>query len=264
MDVLRYLQRIGLPSETANHALDGELLEQLQRAHLCTVPFENLSIHSSEIIHLESDWLFDKIINRRRGGFCYELNGLFSELLTRLGYQVQLLSARVASSETGDFGLPFDHLTLRVDLDQPWLVDVGFGRNFQAPLRLDLRSDQVQPEGTYRFSDHEDEIVYNSLGDDSAWNAQYIFDLEPCQITDFAAMCRHHQFAPESSFRRSWTCSRTTEQGRLTLSAKALIETRGSERVELEHTSARQVYALLDEHFGIRHVDLIGIPREIA
>src|SRR5271157_4958068 len=75
-------------------------------------------------IRLEPPLLYEKIVVRRRGGFCYELNGLFSQLLTALGFQVQMLSARVRRDD-GGFGPEFDHMLLKVELEQPWLVDVG-------------------------------------------------------------------------------------------------------------------------------------------
>ena len=78
-----------------------------------------------------------KIVNEKRGGFCYELNGAFAALLRALRFRVTLLSGRVARQD-GSYGPEFDHLTLRVDLEEPWLADVGFGDCFLEPLRLGL------------------------------------------------------------------------------------------------------------------------------
>src|SRR5882672_2815396 len=130
---IKYLSRIGatLPS-----APTLEVLRDLHVRHLRSVPFENLSIHLAERIELEEEVLVDKIIRRRRGGFCYELNGLFASLLSALGFQVTLLAARV-SGDDRRFGPLFDHLALVVDLDERWLVDVGFGSYITYPLRLD-------------------------------------------------------------------------------------------------------------------------------
>ena len=85
----------------------------MHRAHLLAVPFENLDIHLGRPISLDQDALFGKIVTRRRGGFCYELNGLFALLLRELGFEVTLLSAGVARAD-GGFGPEFDHLTLLV------------------------------------------------------------------------------------------------------------------------------------------------------
>jgi N-hydroxyarylamine O-acetyltransferase len=135
-EISAYLSRLAMDSPTR---ADLGALVQLQRAHLLHVPFENLDIHGGRPIVLEIPALFDKIVTRGRGGFCYELNGLFAQLLTGLGFTVTLLSAGVAKAD-GVFGPPFDHLLLRVDLVRSYIVDVGFGervfRAARAPPRF--------------------------------------------------------------------------------------------------------------------------------
>ena len=147
LDTTAYLNRINYSGAVTPSA---ETLRQLQLHHLWAVPFENLSIHSAEPIILNDAALFDKIVVRRRGGFCYELNGLFAALLRQLGFEVQMLSASVANSE-GEWGPEFDHMTLLVSLDERWLVDVGFGDSFVEPLRLEERGDQIQGSRRYRI-----------------------------------------------------------------------------------------------------------------
>src|SRR5262249_20284948 len=133
MNFQRYLDRISYQGSLAPTA---ETLRQLHLAQLLTVPFENLSIHAKEPIVLEEIPLFEKIVVRRRGGFCYELNGLFATLLRNLGFEVAMLSAGVARAE-GGFSPPFDHMAMMVTLEQRWLVDVGFGDLFREPLLID-------------------------------------------------------------------------------------------------------------------------------
>src|SRR5262245_1877300 len=146
-DADAYLARIGYQGErTPSEAA----LRELHLAHLYAAPFENLDISRGVPIQMDPAALFAKIVTRRRGGFCYELNGLFSELLRALGFGVTLLSAGVGH-ETGGFGPDYDHLTLRVDLGTPWLVDVGFGESFREPLRLDSEEIQAQAAGSYRI-----------------------------------------------------------------------------------------------------------------
>src|SRR5216684_5534157 len=139
MDTRAYLQRINYTGPLDPSA---ETLRGLQVAHLRTIPFENLSIHSGEVIVLDNHALFEKIVRRRRGGFCYELNGLFGALLRALGFDVTMLSARVANAE-GIFGPDFDHMTLLVSLAERWLVDVGFGDSFLEPLQLEAEGEQI-------------------------------------------------------------------------------------------------------------------------
>src|SRR5690348_1505800 len=127
MDVEKYLARINY---TGPRTPDEATLRALHVAHLRAVPFENLDIGRGVPIVLDLDRLYAKIVTRRRGGFCYELNGTFAELLRALGYSVELLSARVYTGT--QFSPEFDHLMLRVSggqLAEPLLADVGFGQS---------------------------------------------------------------------------------------------------------------------------------------
>src|SRR5262245_39731528 len=122
MNIQAYLDRIDY-----HGSLDptAETLRALHVAHLLAVPFENLNIGMGWPIVLDRDALFEKIVLRRRGGFCYELNGLFAALLRALGFDVTLLSAGVARAG-GGFGPEFDHLTLRVTTDdRPFAATQG-------------------------------------------------------------------------------------------------------------------------------------------
>jgi N-hydroxyarylamine O-acetyltransferase len=149
--VVAYLDRVGV---TAPAVSDAAGLRTLHRAHQLTVPFENLSIHLAEPISLDEPDLIGKIVHRRRGGFCYELNGAFALLLEALGAQVSRVAARVYG-EAG-LGPPLDHLALIVrpaDGSGPWLADVGFGSHSDYPLLLDARDDQDDPAGRFRLAD---------------------------------------------------------------------------------------------------------------
>jgi N-hydroxyarylamine O-acetyltransferase len=120
-----YLERLGAGGDVTVHATT---LTDLHERHLRAIPFENLSIHLGEPIVLDVDALVDKLTVRRRGGFCYELNGAFAALLATLGFDVALFEARVVM---GREGMPFDHLCLRVRVDgAEYLTDVGFGASF--------------------------------------------------------------------------------------------------------------------------------------
>ncbi|WTT35972.1 arylamine N-acetyltransferase [Kitasatospora sp. NBC_00085] len=212
-----YLARIGAvrpgrPSEAA--------LAQLQRAHLDAVPFENLSVHLGEPVLLGTGDLFEKIVTRRRGGFCYELNASFAALLRALGYRVSLLGARVCDGDR--LGPPFDHLALRVDLGGPWLADVGFGRFSRLPLRLDDRGQQPDPAGEFTITPYGgDELDVRMDGE-----PQYRLGLRPYEPADFVPTCWWQATSPDSHFTRSTTCSLPApDGGRVTLSGTRLIRT---------------------------------------
>jgi N-hydroxyarylamine O-acetyltransferase len=149
---LAYLDRLGT---TERPPPDATSLRTLHRAHQEQVPFENLSIHLGEPISLHESALVDKLVARRRGGFCYELNGGFALLLEWLGYGVTRVGAAVYGGG-GRLGPPFDHLALLVqppDGKDWWLADVGFGAHSTYPLRLDLDVEQPDPGGAFLLRD---------------------------------------------------------------------------------------------------------------
>jgi N-hydroxyarylamine O-acetyltransferase len=167
-------------------------------------------------------------------------------LLGVLGFEVTMLAARVFTGD--DLGPPFDHLVLRVNTPEPWLADVGFGKHSLYPLRLDRRSAQDDPDGQFTITGTPDGDVDVSLDG----KPQYRLELRPRRIRDFEPTCWWHQTSPKSHFTRSLTCSLRTETGRVTLSDRLLIETRGGERKETELTGDLEVLAAYQTYFGIR------------
>ncbi|HKI00782.1 MAG TPA: arylamine N-acetyltransferase [Thermoanaerobaculia bacterium] len=248
MDIRAYLDRIRYRGPLT---LTAETLRALEIAHLQAVPFENLSIHARQPVVLDDESLFDKVVVRRRGGFCYELNGLFAALLRALGFQVAMLSAGVARAD-GTFGPDFDHMALLVTLEERWLADVGFGDSFRDPLRLDERGEQ--PEGPRAFRIDEDGghlLLLRRDGAGEPWQKQYRFTPQPYEYADYAGMCRYHQTSPESHFTQRTLCSLATPEGRVTLSGMRLITSRGGERHERALESEEERAALLRELFGV-------------
>ena len=248
VNVDAYLRRIGYEGPRSPSA---ETLRELQVAHLRSVPFENLSIHSNDPIVLQDEALFEKVVTRRRGGFCYELNGLFAALLRALGFEVEMLAAGVAKSED-EFGPDFDHMTLLVKLQDRWIADVGFGDSFVEPLLLDETAEQVQGARAYKFITAGDYRILMLRNYDGAWAPQYRFKLEPHQYPDYVETCHYHQTSPESHFTRGRICTLATTDGRLTLSELRLITTNNQgERQERTLSSEAEYEAALREHFGI-------------
>jgi N-hydroxyarylamine O-acetyltransferase len=248
MDTTAYLRRINYAGPLAPTA---ETLRQLHVAHLLTVPFENLSMYWGEPIVLTDEALFEKIVQRRRGGFCYELNGLFAALLRALGFDVVMLEGGVINPR-GEFGLKFDHMPLMVTLADRWLVDVGFGDCFREPLLLDERADQLQDRRAYRIEEVGDgSLLLKRRDEDGEWKTQYRFSLEPHVYADYAGMCHYHQTSPESFFTQRRICSLPTEYGRVTLSKMRLIITIGSKREEKELNSEEEYAEALRDYFGI-------------
>jgi N-hydroxyarylamine O-acetyltransferase len=248
MNVSAYLARIGY---TGPVTPTPEVLRAIHRAHMLAVPFENLDISRGRKIVVDQDACVRKIVEEHRGGFCYEMNGAFAALLQAIGFQITLLSARVARQD-GSFGPEFDHLTLRVDLDRPWLADVGFGDSFIEPLRL--LPGIAQKDGTqiYRILETAGVLQLEKWEAEGSWKAQYRFSPQPRRLQEFAEMCHYHQSSPDSSFTRKRLCTRATPEGRITLSDMKLIITRNGEKKEERMLANEEEWrAALRQHFDL-------------
>lgn len=247
MDVSAYLARIGYSGPVTPTA---DALRDIHRAHMLSVPFENLDIALNRAILLDRDKFINKIVRQRRGGFCYELNGAFAALLEELGFKVTLLSARVPRPDGGETP-EFDHLTLRVDLEEPWLADVGFGDFVLEPLRLQAGLEQKQGVGVFQIVEQGDDLHILKRGADGQNVEQYRFTLQPRRLEDFAGMCRFHQSSPESPFTRKSICSLATPNGRITVADRKLIETDNGIRQERVLASDAEWRQVLQERFGV-------------
>jgi N-hydroxyarylamine O-acetyltransferase len=243
--VTAYLDRMGAERP---QVFDEAALASLHRAHLMTVPFENLSIHLGEPISLDERDLIGKIVTRRRGGFCYELNGAFALLLEGLGADVGRVAARVHGD--GRLGPPFDHLALVVRLpgqDRRWLADVGFGSHTSYPLAYDSRDEQQDPDGRFVLADAGDGDV-DVLKEGQA---QYRIETRERSLADFIPTCWWHQTSPQSHFTQNTVCSRLTADGRITISGRNLITASGRVRTEEQLQTSDALLAAYRDHFGL-------------
>jgi N-hydroxyarylamine O-acetyltransferase len=257
VELQRYLDRIG-------HAGPVEptlaVLRAVHRAHLLSVPFENLDIHTDCEIRLDLERIFDKIVDRRRGGFCYEQNGLFAWALRAIGFDLDMLSARVAHRE-GGYGREFDHMLLLVRVEGgEWLADVGFGDSFLEPLRFDTTKTQFDRGLEYQLVREADGylLLRREEGD---WKRQYLFTLTPRRYPEYGEMCVYHQTSPESSFTRGRLISQATPAGRITLTDKSLIVTEAGKRTEAPVASDADFERLLIQHFGIELTGFRPLPK---
>jgi N-hydroxyarylamine O-acetyltransferase len=242
--VAAYLRRLGVDCEPKPTT---EALARLQRAHLRRVPFENLDIHLGVPIELDARGFAEKIALRDRGGFCYELNGAFASLLAELGFDVELLEARVHSP--GGLGGRFGHLCLAVQIgDRRLLVDVGFGRSgSDEPILLEPDVAQADTAGAFVLQ-HEAEGTLDMLRDGLP---EYRVALTGRALADFEPGCRFHQTSPDSPFTRTSVCTLRTAHGRVTLAGTRLIETSsgGQAERELDRSAFARVLATT---FGVR------------
>jgi len=177
----RYLGRIGVTADREQLKPTLATLATLQLAHLSTVPFENLDIVNSRPVTTDLAHSVKKVVDDRRGGWCFELNGAFGALLQSLGFDVLRLGAAVLLAGPSTL---IDHLCLEVQLDEPWLVDVGFGDSFTRPLRLNQTGPQDGGKATFEFigSDQGTTLTEHV---DGVPEARYRFKRVAHQLSDF-------------------------------------------------------------------------------
>lgn len=237
----RYLLRLGV---TARPTPSWNTLCDLVGAHLQTVPFENLDIVDGLRSDLTAWGALHKIVIRRRGGFCYELNEAFGALLNYLGFLVRRIEARVWLEHQCKFGPPYDHLALVVALPEgEFLTDVGFGDNNRAPMRLPAGVLE-DTSGRYTLAPTADAVWSLSRPD----RPLYRMTLGAQPLSAFVPMYRYHQTSPESIFTKGLICTRATVGGRVTLSRDRLTIVEGARRTE---TIVADRDGVLEQYFGI-------------
>jgi len=248
IDLNRYLSRLNLIKSQSD---DLDTLTLLQKHHLLNIPFENLDIHSGIPIIMNVDNFYKKIIINNRGGFCYELNGLFNELLKAVGYKTYLVSARVFDTAE-KYGDEFDHLAIIVLLNnEKWLTDVGFGEFAFSPLKIDTGIEQKDKRGIFRINQFDEEYYIVQKQIPSGWKNEYLFSMIPRNISEFSEKCYYHQTSPDSHFTQKKLCSIPTPTGRITLTDKSLKITNNESVEEIEIKNDEQFYQLLKEYFDI-------------
>lgn len=233
-DIDRYLARIGLsPTAVRDAPHDNDTLDRLQRAHLTSVPFETLSITGDPFgewtgsgVTLSTDALFEKIVVAERGGYCFELNGLFTELLRGLGFDADRAAAMVLSDD-GDPSPPANHHTVVVDLDRRYVADVGTGNpKTRTPVPLDGETVRDDLGTAWRVveSDRPDSdfLLQYRRADATEWSERYVFDDIARELSYFAATCEYLSTAPESPFVDDPTISVGTDDGSLELTTDSI------------------------------------------
>ena len=245
----KYLERIKIRANEISP--DLATLKLLQRQHLLNIPFENLDIHWNRPIILTTAGFYRKIVDEGRGGFCYELNGLFDELLRYLGFKTRLVSARVFR-EDGTKGPEFDHAAIIVCIEgDEYLTDVGFGDFTSEPLRLIVDEEQTEDAGVFILRHDQDEYISVLKLDQSEWKGQYAFRDIGRHLSEFSEMCDFQQYSPNSHFTRGKICSVLTVNGRKTLTDHKFIKTVNGDRMETPVGSASEFDEMLFREFQI-------------
>jgi N-hydroxyarylamine O-acetyltransferase len=242
-----YFRRIGYAGTPAANL---ETLCALHRAHVGRIPFENIDVLLGRPGALDPDSLFDKLVVRRRGGYCFEQNNLFQDMLRALGYTVRGLAARVrfGSTRIGARG----HMLLMVDVaGQPWIADVGFGGiGLLDPIPLVADRVFSFPLVSFKLTREGDVWVLHAqqLGE---WITLYAFSLEPQERIDYEVQHYHTSTHPSSHFISTLTAQLVTPDQRLTLrkSDLAILTSEGTEHRRI--ASSSHALTVLRDSFGL-------------
>jgi N-hydroxyarylamine O-acetyltransferase len=218
-------------------------------AFLRKVPFENLDIHLGQKIELSSESIYEKIVSRRRGGFCYECNILFFDLLKALGFQVEYLSARLVKGTA--VGPECDHMVLLVTLGQDYLVDVGNGQSCREPLQMNGTNSASSEGYTYTVGIHGKDYALYYQQSNAEWMPRFLFTLKPRERAEFSGMCHYHQTSPDSVFTQRRLVTLATAEGRVTLTDMLLSITKERELQERVLRSETEYCETLKQYFGI-------------
>ncbi|NWY37813.1 ARY2 protein, partial [Sylvia atricapilla] len=273
MDIKEYFARISYRG--SYNKPDLATMSEIFLHHIQAVPFENLSIHCGESIELNLEATYNKIVRKKRGGWCMENNYLLSWVLKTLGYDVTLLGAKVYVAELDAYPDEIDHLLLRVELDgKSYIVDGGFGMAYQLwqPMELISGTDQPQTPGVFRFQE-ESGTWYLEKVKRKQWvlnpssstpqNVEYevcrriyLFTLQPRDIEEFRGCNAHLQTAPDSLFVTKSICSLQTADGIRALVGWKLTEIKYNYRdnmdlVEIRILADEEIEKTLKEKFNI-------------
>lgn len=251
MNVDRYLKRIGIDHIKG---ADMDTLSQLQLQHMLHIPFENLDVMHHVWVPLDVRENYKKIVLNNRGGFCYELNGLFSWLLKSSGFDTQFISGTISRPD-GSWATEGSHATQIVYLEQPYLVDVGFGDSARRPIPLsgEIREDV---SGRYRIFKVREHIYDLKREEDDEWDTLFRFDTTPKALADLEAVSHINQTSPKSHFTQKEMVTLATLEGRVTFSGDSLIITHNGKK-EKTDVSVEEKAFVLAKYFNIDYHDFI-------
>lgn len=263
IDLDAYLRRIGYEGPRAANL---QTLRAITTAHVAAIPFENLDPLLGVPVSLDIEAIERKLVNERRGGYCFEQNGLLIAVLRALGYEVSGLIARVLWMKPEDSEVAQTHMLLRVVLDgESWLVDVGFG-SMALSGALKLQPDIVQATGNEPFRLLQDDGSWRMQARvQDGWHTLYRFDLQPRPPIDYVVANHYTSTYPASHFLHGLIVARTLADRRLGLRNRDFVEhVTGGESVRRTLGSVAQIRQVLQESFGIRLPDHPELDRRLA
>ena len=247
MELSDYLARIGYEDSLAP---DLQTLSTLHAAHLRGISYENLDIHLGHPVTLDMNQIFEKVVHKGRGGWCFEMSGLFAWALREIGFDVTMLAATVGRSvkKTVCEG---DHLILMVNLEQPHLADVGFGNAFVYPIPLKVGS-YGQDFRTMKLEQEQDRWIFQN---ETELGPGFDFTLKPRKLEDFSDPCQWLQTSSDSGFVQVTVCHRMTDDETVTLRGAILARTTKQGTARSEVNDKHHYAATLTNTFGLNLSD---------
>lgn len=259
MNIEKYLQRINLSKPVIelfyspdSTKINLDNLKTLIKHHARHIPFENFDVLNETEITLNKDQLFNKIVHNKRGGFCYELNYSFYNLLAELNYPTKIIAGEVYRICGTKIGPAFDHMSLLVTLEnQEYLIDVGFIEASMIPLNLnDLEQEIYDGYSIHRIRKDKDSYYLEIKTSKNNWLSKIRFSNKPRRIEDFHEMCKWQQTENEVFALPFYSI--LTDQGRKScITNKFITSNKGTRTVE-EIKSTQHRNSLLEEHFGLK------------
>lgn len=246
-----YFKRIGYSGKPAKNI---ETLRSLMRCQLFSVPFENLDVQAGKVVSMVPEEIVEKLVYRQRGGYCYEVNGLFAMALQALGFEYQLVAARPMFYPVRR---PKTHMAIVVQLEQQaWLCDLGFGSyGIRAPMALDvLNKEVIQDNDGFMLTETSPGAFLLKAKVDEAWQPQFAFDLIPWEFLDFYPANYMNSTHPEAIFVQKLLVVLHTHAGRHILFGNTL-KTIAHGVVEKRVLSAEERCNTLKAVFGLSLVD---------
>ncbi|NUX98975.1 arylamine N-acetyltransferase family protein [Paraburkholderia youngii] len=253
-----YFARIGYQGP---RAATLEVLRAIHLLHPAAIPFENLNPLTRQPVRLELEAIERKLVTQKRGGYCFEQNILFANVLMQLGFKITPMLARVIWGREPGTISPRTHMVLRVDIDgDEWIADVGFGGvTLTAPLRLTAGLAQPIPLGTFRLANAGHDTVYlEVLAPDESWSRVYHVDLRAVEWVDYEISNWYTSTSPDSKFVNNLLACRVLPELRVALFNDQLNERDAQGQIVSERrlASAAELADCLRERFGLNLEDI--------
>ncbi|XP_012880501.1 PREDICTED: arylamine N-acetyltransferase 2-like [Dipodomys ordii] len=273
MDIESYFERIGY--KNSGKKLDLETLTEILQHQIRAIPYENLHMHCGESMDMALEAIFDQIVNRKRGGWCFQLNQLLCWVLTTMGFETTMLGGYVYIPPAKKYGSDMTHLLLRVSINgKDYIVDAGFGSSYQIwePLELISGKDQPQVPSVFQLTEEkgiwyldqirreqyvpDQEFMNSEILEKNKYRKVFSFTLEPRKIEDFKSASMYLQTSPTSLFVNTTYCTVQTADGTYCLMGFLLAHRKFSYKdnvdlVEFKTLKEEEIEEVLKTIFGI-------------